>query len=289
MAAVVLALVSLLVPLLSIFSSSVIALVTLRKGYKEGLAVLGFATLASGLLAFLLFSNPAPALAFVLLLWMPPLLLAQLLRVSMSLALTITAALLVGLLVIGVIHLQMPDPVAAWKEILEPWSQELADAGLFSEEDRALFVEKQAPRMTGMLAAASALQLMLSLLLARWWQAMLFNPGGFRAEFHGLRLPKAVGVGGLLLVLLSFAGITGPGALFLALSLLVGAVFILQGLAVIHAIAAARSMHPAWLVGLYVLWVFAMLPVTVALVAVGLADIWLDFRTRVKRSGQSMN
>jgi len=32
----------------------------------------------------------------------------------------------------------------------------------------------------------------LSLLLARWLQAKLFNPGGFQKEFHQLRLPPVV-------------------------------------------------------------------------------------------------
>jgi hypothetical protein len=288
MSAVVLAMVSLLVPPLSVLSSAIIALVTLRRGQVEGLVVAGLAGLASGLLAYLAFASPAPALGFVLL-WLPVLVVALVLRITRSLPWMVEAALAVGLLVIGVIYLQVSDPSIAWREALEPFGQDLADAGFLDEGQRDMFIEQLARWMTGFFAASFFLLLVLSVIVARWWQSALYNPGGFRQEFHALRLHRALGFAGLLLLGLLLAGFGGEGGLILDLSLLLSSALLLQGLAVAHGVSALRKAHPAWLVAMYVLWFFAMPQVSMLLVAIGLADLWFDFRARVKTPGDRLN
>jgi len=37
--------------------------------------------------------------------------------------------------------------------------------------------------MSGVAAAGSVYGLLFGLFLARWWQAALYNPGGFRADY----------------------------------------------------------------------------------------------------------
>ncbi len=286
-AAVVLAMVSLPLPPLSVLSSAVIALVTLRRGPVEGLVVGGLAGLVSGLLAYLASADPLPALAFVLLLWLPVLVVALVLRITRSLPSMMYAALSVGLVVIGFYYLQVPDPGGVWKEALEPFSRQLVDSGFLDEAQRTLFIEQLARWMTGLLAAGFFMQLVLSVLIARWWQAMLYNPGGFRQEFHALRLHRALGFAGLLLLGLILAGIGGEGGLILDLTLLLSAALLLQGLAVAHGVSGLRKAHPVWLVAMYILWFFAMPQISMMLVAVGLADLWFDFRARVKAPGSS--
>ncbi len=286
MSALVLAVASLFVPPLSILSSAVIALVTLRRGQLEGLVVAGLAGLASGLLAYMLVASPAPALGFVLL-WLPVLVVAVVLRVTRSIPLSVEAALAVGLLAIGVIYLQVSDPAIAWREALEPFSQQLTDAELLAEDQRAMFLEEMARWMTGFFAAVFFLLLVVSVFVARWWQSVLYNPGGFRQEFHALRLHRALGYAGLLLLGLRLAGFGGGGGLILDLGILLSASLMLQGLAVAHGVSALRKAHPAWLVAMYVLWFFAMPQVSMLLVAIGLADLWFDFRARVKKPGDS--
>ena len=41
----------------------------------------------------------------------------------------------------------------------------------------------------GLFAMGQAYAMISFLVLARWWQSQLYNPGGLRAEFHQLRLP----------------------------------------------------------------------------------------------------
>ncbi len=285
-AAVLLAMASLLVPPLSILSSAVIALVILRRGQIEGLMIIGLAGLVSGLLAVVLIGNPAPALGVVFL-WLPVFVTALVLRTTRSLPLTVEAALLVGLMAIGVIYLEFPDPAVTWREALEPFSQELTRAELLAEDQRILFLEAMARWMTGFFAAVFFLLIVVSVFLARWWQAVLFNPGGFRQEFHALRLHRRLGFAGLLLMVLLLAGFGREGGLILDLSILLSAALMLQGLAVAHGISGLRKAHPVWLVALYILYFFAMPQVWMLLAGIGLADLWLDFRARVKTPGHS--
>ncbi len=289
MSAVVLAVVSLVILPLSVLSSAVIALVTLRRGQVEALVVGGLAGLASGLLSYLAIANPVPALVFVFLLWLPVLVVALVLRITRSLPSMIYAALAVGLAVIGFYYLQVPDPGSVWREALEPVSRQLVESGFLDEAQRVLFIEQLARWMTGLLAAGFFLQLVLSVLIARWWQAMLYNPGGFRQEFHALRLHRALGIAGLLLLALQLAGVGGEGGLILDLGILLSAPLMLQGLAVAHGVAGLNKAYPVWLAAMYILYFIAMPQVWMMLAGVGLADLWFDFRARVKKPGDSLN
>src|SRR5690606_2484533 len=63
------------------------------------------------------------------------------------------------------------------------------------EQAQRVAAETERPAITtalvvGLLAALIAMNALLALLIGRWWQAMLYNPGGFRAEFYEFRLGK---------------------------------------------------------------------------------------------------
>jgi len=114
-----------------------------------------------------------------------------------------------------------------------------------------------------------------SLLLARWWQAGLYNPGGFGREFRALRLSRvAAGVAAVLCV----AALTVGGEVLQGLALATVALFVFQGLAVVHGVVARRGMATGWLVALYVLVLFLAPQVMAGLTLVGIADAWADFR-----------
>jgi hypothetical protein len=133
--------------------------------------------------------------------------------------------------------------------------------------------------MTGAFAASLYVQFLLGLLLGRWWQAVLYNPGGFGAEFRGLRLSPVLGYAALGMVGLRLwqpEAIWGFELLVLILPLL-----LLQGLAVVHGIRHSLGAGLGWLVALYVLLVVAMPYAEVLVSGLGLADLWLDVRGRV--------
>ena len=75
-----------------------------------------------------------------------------------------------------------------WVGILEPLRASLVEGGVIAEAASQALIEGLSRWMTGAFAASLYVQFLLALLLGRWWQAVLYNPGGFGAEFRGLRL-----------------------------------------------------------------------------------------------------
>ncbi len=268
--------------LLSILSSSVVGLVTLRHGMREGLLVGGLAVIVAGMPALLLQGSATQVAGFLLVLWLPVWILATLLRSSRSLGLTLQAGLGFGLLLVLMLHLQLGDPQQHWREMLQPLGEALVEGELFDSVQRDAFVELLSGWMTGIMAAGYYLQLLMALLLARAWQAQLYNPGGFRKEFRELRSSRALSVlAALLLALAMLQGGESPGYVR-DLSLLLGSLFLLQGLAVAHGVVAAGGMHVAWLVALYVLLFVAMPHAAMLIALAGVVDGFADFRSRME-------
>lgn len=281
MLAAVLAMLSLLMPPLSVFSSAVVALVTLRQGPIAGLTTSLIAGLACTALAYVIFGGVVPIVGFILLLWLPIWLLALLLRLSRSLEITLQGALILGLIFIAAQFLQAQDPVAEWRSVLEPFTQSLVQSQLIDEAQRGELIEVMARWMPGVVAAGFFLQMMASLFIARWWQALMYNPGGFRTEFHQLRLPRYLAVITLALLALQFIGNTDSLIVDYLAVLLLSAWF-LQGLSLAHGALAILGSGSGWLVGIYALLILAMPHAVSALAAAGFADAWFDFRARLR-------
>nr|WP_255771967.1 hypothetical protein [Microbulbifer guangxiensis] len=134
------------------------------------------------------------------------------------------------------------------------------------------------PIATGYLSWVSAITAVLALVVGRWWQAMLDNPGGFRQEFHQLRLPlplAAVGwvvwVYGLMTEDYAFWGAV------IAFPLMVA------GIALIHWLVARREWGNGPLVVMYIALVIVALPLAGLLCTLALIDSWIDIRGRVAK------
>ncbi len=273
------AVLSLLLPPLSYLSGAALGLVTLRHGSREGLLVMGLAALLFALPA-LVSAGSGVALIFAAVVWLPVWLLALLLRQSVSLPLVVVGAALLGALSVVVIHVALADPEAWWRGKLELLQPILSEAG-WNELDIRQGLDVLAGAMTAMLAGAVMITPLISLFIARWWQALLYNPGGWRKEFHQLRLPVSLVWVAAAVVIVALATSGGVQRFAADLLLLVMLAYLLQGLGVIHNLVHRRGLSGGWLVGLYAL--LLILPQTVMLVAVvGVVDTWADFRSRIE-------
>jgi hypothetical protein len=265
---------------LTLLSGAVAALVTLRKGEVDGLRVVAVAT-AGVAVAAQLFGQLPVGLLFALLLWVPMLVLGFVLRSTRSLPLTVEVGVAFGALVVVFYALRFDDPARDWAPILESMLGPLLDAQQLDGDARQALIAAMGRWMTGALGAAFFLQTIGALLLGRWWQALLYNPGGFRAEFHALRLHRWLAILAVPLVVVLF--IEGSPDLLRYLALPVVAAFFLQGLALTHAQLAAFSAHAGWLVGVYALLILAPPYAVTALATAGYADAWMDFRRRLEK------
>lgn len=266
-----------LLPLLNLVGGAALALVTLRKGPQEGLLILLISTCVLLVLAMGLFNSTLPVIVMVSACWLPLWILAGVLRYSISLTVTLQAALVLALLCVLGCTLAIGD-VAGWgrqllDRLLAPLLQQMQLAG----EQRSAIEATLAPLLLGLFVGNALLSTLLSLLLGRWWQSLLFYPGGFGTEFRSLRLGRWPA----WLMLGLFAGIwlwQWPVLANLLPPLLV--LYVLQGIAVVHGVVNQAKLAQGWLVGLYV--VLLLLPQTLLLLGLlGTVDAWVDIRARI--------
>ena len=147
----------------------------------------------------------------------------------------------------------------------------------------AQFIETVAPLMTGTLAAGLSFAALSCVLLGRWWQALLVNPGGLGKDFYALRLNQVLSLVGIAMVGLAALKFGVLSSLALQWSLIAMVPFLLVGLAVVHASLANLKASRGWLIALYIL--MSLLPqVLLMVILVGVLDPWLELRRRTSRA-----
>lgn len=250
------------------------SLVLLRRGLNDALGVLVWAVLPA--LAWWYFGDPR-----TLLVLLGSFGLALLLRNRSSWPRVMLCSVGLGVLYAWALGMVFGEPIAALATELQ---KVLPD--MLSEAYQQLSVEEQArlgalliPVLTGLLAALLQIVTLLSLILGRYWQASLYNPGGFGLEFRALRfspLPAMVLLAGMLL---------GPslGVQMAMLAPLCSVPLAFAGVALVHGLVAKNRMSRFWLVGLYVTLVLFMQLIYPLLAVMAIVDSLFDFRGRASR------
>ena len=267
-----LALLSLMMPPVSVLSSATVALVTLRLGAKEGLTILGCSSLATAILGFLVIGSFQFALMYVMVLWLPVWLIAIVLRESRSLFLTIEIAVWVG--VIGVIgfYLYDADPATLWKSILTQMIP--VEAPVVDLQQK---IDMLVHYMTGIIAAGSVCGLLFGLFLGRWWQANLYNPGGFKQEFLFLQCKGRLSVGAFALVGIAVATSGVISEIVWNTTILLFVLFAVTGTAVLHTVFSKMKLE-RFIVPMLYITLFLIPHAILLVVLVGLSDPWLNLR-----------
>ena len=268
---------------LSYLSGAAVALVTLAQSLRQGVQTMLAASLLLALVTMLVLGSPAPALVFALMVWVPALLLAQLLKQTASLANTLLAAVALGVVIILGSYVWLDDPAAMWFDhISNTVLPQMKQAGLEIPNESALNASLKviSQILTGMAVTSLLFGQVVMLFIARWWQALMFKPGGFRQEFHQLRFGTLAAGISIAVIFLAVVGSGLLAELALNLVMLLSMLFMFQGLAIGHAMVDKFKLNQAWLVAMYVVIVFIM-PYGLLLAAtVGLIDNWIKFRVR---------
>lgn len=281
-----------LMPLFSCMSGATAALVLLRHGALEATMVSALGGSILAMASLLIHGGVTPALWAVALIWAPAQLCALVLRNTRNQGPTLVTAALLAALCAGGIRVLTGDAQAWWRQLLDKVAQAAAAGGAGIPGMSAENLDAVAGMLNSLVAASMTVTLMVTVLLARHWQALLYNPGGFGPEFRALQLPRlpALLVSGVLLAVLVLTQQYGVAAapLGYAVDLLAVSVCALgfHGLAFAHHEVKQRQMAVGWLVGLYGLLLVLPLHVVVTLAAVGLADVIMDFRSRAQASGE---
>jgi hypothetical protein len=257
-------------------SAAAIALVTLRKGLEDGGWLVLWALLPAVLAAWISGDSGS------ILLLLGTFLLAGVLRYSVSLSLAMIASVAVGA-ASGLSLLAFSDAFLA--EVVAVFSEVLTqlEASIPVEEGAQVVLSRPtALQVAGILAVGNAAVAVLSLLLGRWWQSLLYNPGGFALEFQALRLSRTW----LLLLLAAALLLWSAGPEWVGWSAIAVVPLTAWGFALVHARAKLRGRGKGWLTGIYVLWLLID-PAKLMLIGLVIADAWIDFRSRWQHSADN--
>lgn len=287
--------VSSFIPVLGIIGILIAALVTLTKSIIEGAILTIVATLPY--IISILYTNSRPdaitlavwaavgvAVLSNILTWV----FAVMLRRHTSWSAILQIAALLGVLVVSVIHLAYPQIADWWARELQLYYDQarnmatnLHTAVPVPTEMQADVINATKDYATGFMTAGIILNAILQLIAARWWQAAVYHRGQLRRELHNIHLSHLAG--GLFILSIGLAYFRNSVILDIMpiLYLLFGA----AGLSLVHSLLRMVQSPTVWfwLVIFYVALIFSI-PISVVCVAIlGLLDVWLDVRKRIKK------
>jgi hypothetical protein len=252
------------VPLFSWVSAAVLALVTLRKGTLQGAWILLWASLPVVVIGL------GSGNWGLLTLLAGAMLMAALLRSTVSLPLAIAASVIVGITT-GVVTIAfmgeayLAELQKAMQQFFASMQSPLAESG-----------EGVSPTLlAGMLGAGTASMAVGSLLLARYWQAALYNPGGFGQEFKALCFPVWM----TSVLVLAGLALASAGPDFYTWAMICFIPLNVAGLSLVHAWAGRRGRGNGWLTGFYIAWLL-LEPLKLLVMFFAVADSWVRFRHR---------
>ncbi|MBT5923848.1 MAG: hypothetical protein HOH29_08965 [Cellvibrionales bacterium] len=273
-------LMTLLTLLLAWLGSAAVALAILRRGLQASANVFLFVLLLAAAWAYT--GNIVPLSTLLC-----SSVLAVALRTTSSWSIVVTFTPFVIIIWAGALLFFASDYVALLlvyaEQGLDVFKQQLELAAANGgNPERAEQMLAQMPPLTaehllGNLAFMQMLLTLISLFAARWWQAKLYNPGGFQQEFYQLRLSRTnllVLAAGLVL----FSSIEG----YHQWAWLFAIPIIIVGIALVHALVALKQLSRHWLFGFYVIFI-TFAPVVPLLMMAVIADSALDFRLRLTK------
>ena len=258
--------------LFPLISPATVGLVSLRKGSQEGVVVLLWAALP--LIASYFFDQGTSLLTFISgLSLLMTLITANVLRVTGSWQWTILTSMLTAMMVMFSIALLLSTDVDLLVDRLSTMFAEIAQQQSSQVEP---FIASR-PLVLGLGALMLAVSTILCLFVSRWWQAMLYNPGGFGEEFRQLRLD--VRAAGLSIIAFIVALYLPTEYRFWAELMVLP--LVLSGLSLMHYGVNVAALGKAWLVFMYVGLVVSGPVIGGLLVGLGLADSLLNLRLRL--------
>ena len=260
-------------PLLYWLGAAAGCLVLLRRGLRDALGVLALGLLPA-LIWWLTFDDPR-----ALLVLLGSASLALVLRASeswnrvllVSIAMGVVFSVVLGTAFGPQIEMLAQALIKVMPSLLGEVYQKM------SVDEQARFASLIAPILTGLIAALLQIVSVLSLIVGRYWQALLYNPGGFGREFRAIRIP----LGPAMLLLAGMVVTPNFGVQMSMLVPLCSVPLVFAGLALIHGLVAQKRLARFWLVGLYVTLLLFMQLIYPLLVVLAIVDSLIDFRGRL--------
>jgi len=256
-----------------LISSATIALVALCKGAKEGLLLFLWLSLILVLIQQASTDNPLLAAVSIASLGIM-VIAAKVHRHLASWQWTLLATIAISVACAFSFGLLMGSEVTAFLTTVEAMFAAINS----KQQDAKISLDLTESMLLGIVATLLAIGSIMSLMLARWWQAGIYNPGGFQKEFHSFKIEAKVAVI-LVAVLLAGQFMSKSSQIWSDLAVLP---LLIAGIALVHCAVKLLDQGRQWLAFLYVGFILAGKPVTVILLVLGLTDSLIDLRSRLE-------
>lgn len=265
-------------PLLFWVGAAASSLVLLRRGLSDALGILVWALFPALYICYL--GEPS-----VLLVMLGTLVLAHVLRTTTSWIRVLMACIPLGIVFMLLANTVFAGVLEGYVEVFKQALAELPAGSAGGPTDEQMQNMQRVPLLPflqGMMTFFWLSTSVLSLVLARYWQALLYNPGGFGEEFRQVRLPAPLALALLAGVFLAPVLLGDMGW---SVTLVCMLPLMLAGLALGHGLIAMKQLSSFWSIGLYVALLVAMN--LICLLAV--IDSLFDFRGRLARKSGPTN
>jgi hypothetical protein len=250
-------------------SAAAIALVTLRKGTASGGWLVLWAMLPAAIVAAM--SGDMGSVMLLLVAFCLSVILRETVSLSLALIASVPLAMLGGLALIALNGPFLEDLVATFNQALRQLEQDMTS----DQQGELAFTSLAVPQVGALLAIGNTVVAVLAVLLGRYWQALLYNPGGFGKEFRALRLPQGAVVS--LVALGTVLWLQGDE--WRVWSAVAVMPLTVVGFALVHAYAAHTDKGVTWLTLMYTLWI-VLDPIKWVWLGFVMADVFVDFRAR---------
>ncbi|WP_373084721.1 hypothetical protein [Zhongshania sp.] len=244
-------------------------LVMLRKGLNEGAYVVFWALL------------PAIAVAAIgadvgpLTMLLGATATAAVLRSTQQWAYAMLAAVGAGLLTALILMHMADDYLASILAMVQPMLERMQ----VSASGR--LPEIGSGDIAAVIGVSTVLWSTLAVMLARWWQSLLYNPGGFRQEMWQFRLPPTITVV-LVALMLLLSNVGGDYRFWGVMCMLP---IVISGIALVHGAVGRLGLGRAWLIVFYVA-LLLLGPLWAGLILLAIVDSWIDIRRRLPNRSQ---
>ena len=268
---------TLLLPLSQLISGAVLVMLVLGKGARSAALA---ALLASGLLVLVETLVGQGGMLQVLVLvaatYLPALLLTGLLMRLGSLTLTVQLTVILALMGYLVFRVAVVDEVAFWQPYLDMMEELVRQNGL-QLDTQLLTAEIMTVSAVLVLWTQHSAALLCGYALYRRLPGETRHLGWFRDLDFGRVIAGALAILSLLMF------VVGSGV-FQDIAFILFAIFMLQGLAIVHWLRAKEMLPSMAVVSMYLLLPFLQILLVMVLALVGYTDAWLRFRGRIEKS-----
>ncbi len=213
--------------------------------------------------------------AYAVVIWLPVWSAATVLRLFEQQGLLLLIVGLMAAVLIAVMYMIIGDVSVWWQQ----WLMLMIEKTMPPEniEQYKAVLNPAASMLNAMMMAGLLLNIVSSVLFARWWQSRLFNPGAFRQEFYALCLPSMILPASAVMTLLVFTLAEPWRDLFRDIMVVLMFMYLIQGISAVHRNVDKYKLSTAWIASMYCLLIL-MPQMALFIACLGMTDVYLSWR-----------